>query len=1742
MKLMNMRLSVVLLVCHAAAAQIITTVAGTSYTFPSGSIPAVNAPLGVVAGAVVDTAGNVFVSDGLNDLVLRISPDGTLNVVAGNGILGASGDGGPATSASLRSPQGVAVDSDGNLYIANTGNGRIQKVSGGTITTVAGGGNGNGVFSGDGGPATGALLNTPSGVAVDSAGNLYIADSNNNRIRKVSNGTITTIAGNGNPGFSGDGGPAASASLNDPVGVAVDSAGNLYIAERLNSRIRKVSNGTITTIAGNGNQEFSGDGGSATSASLSYPSGVAVDSAGNLYIADLGNNRIRKVSYGTNTTGTITTVAGNGNGELSGDGGPATNASLSQPEGVAVDSTGNLYIADTQNFRVRKVSYGVTTTGTITTLAGNGNYRFSGDGGPATSATLNGPVGVAVDAAGNLSIADFYASRIRRVSKGTISTVAGNGVAGFSGDGGPAASASINSPIGVAFDSGGNLYLSDTYNNRIREVSGGTITTVAGNGTPGFSGDGGPATSASLNQPRGVAIDSAGKLYFADYDNNRVRKLSGGTITTVAGNGSAGFSGDGGPATAASLNGPYGVAVDSVGNLYISDFNNNRIRRVSGGTITTVAGNGTAGFSGDGGPATSASLKQPFGVAVDAAGNLYIADAGNFRIRKVSAGTISTFAGSGTFGFSGDGGPATSASLSQTFGVAVDAAGNVYFSDSVNSRIREVLVSTPSFQATPASLSFSATAGGAAPGTQNINLSSTVAGLSFTASTSASWLSVNPSSGSAPSILTVSADPTGLASNNYQGTITIGAPNAVPSTQVVTVSFSIGVGTTPSSLAVSSQSFSFSLAQGASPATAQLTISNQGITSTRYTAAASTSTGGNWLQISSSSGSVSAAAPASLTVTANPGTLAPGTYNGAVTVTGPDTGQTLTVGVVLAVTAAPPNILLSQVGFTFSAVAQGGTVLPQSLGILNSGAGILNYSVQATTQSGASGWLSVSDNSGTVIRPLLDVSFINVIVNASSLAAGTYYGQITVSASTASNSPQTALVVLTVLPAGSNPGPDVRPTGLIFTGAFGAENPGSQNVTVANVTGTPTTFATSLAILPGAGAIVSQPTNFTVPPDAPEPIVVQPDFSMLTAPGVGRAALTVAFDDGSIRNVAILTVVAPAGTPIDDARANNRAMASSACIATKLLPQFTAAGFSSNLILGYPAFISVTVVDDCGVPLTSGSVVVSFDNGDAPLALIDTQEGTWTASWEPSHTANSVTLTLTASQPSLNLIGTAQETVGGVQKGSQSPPLLTGAPLGAGTQSAGSFAPGDLILLKGTGLADEQATSTSPLKNLLGGASVILGGAPIPLLYADTGQVVGLVPPDASPNASPQLIVSRDAALGFPVSVIISTTHPAVLTADGSGQGQALIYKANGTTTTLANTANPVNPGDSIVVYCTGLGVTNANGSASNTPVLNIGGLQAQISYAGVGLPANYPAGGAPTLLGVVSAGLGGLYQINATVPAGIGGAVPVTISSAGAVSQAGVTMMLAALSSGGAPVISSIDTDGGFPTIAQNGWIEIKGSNLAPSSVGAGMVWNNAPDFAFGEMPTQLGGVGVTVDGKPAFVYFVSPTQINVLTPLDSTTGPVQVVVNNNGVSSAAFTASENAVAPSFPLFSGAHYMVATHANGSLAGSASLSVPGYPVTPVAPGETVVLYAFGFGLPSTPLVNGSSSQSGSLPVLPVIQIGGTQANVTFAGVILPGLYQINVTIPPTAANGDNTVICTYGGFSSPAGDLITIQQ
>ena len=498
---------------------------------------------------------------------------------------------------------------------------------------------------------------------------------------------------------------------------------------------------SIYTAAGNHTAGYQGDGGAATSAEMKSPNCVAIDSSGNIYVAEWGNSVVRKIA---SATGLISTVAGTGVAGFSGDGGAATSAQLNRPSGIAVDSSGNLYIADGSNNRIREVT---ASNGRINTIAGNGTASYAGDGAAATGAELNGPTSVALDGSGNLYIADYGNSRIRKItsSSGFITTVAGSAAAGFTGDGGLATSAELYGPWGVYVDSSGNLFIADTLNNRIREVtaSDGNINTIAGNGTGGYSGDTGTATSAELNNPRTILLDGNGNYIIGDYANNRIREvnLSTNIITTIAGNGTGSYAGDQGAAASAELYFPIGLAFDPAGNLYIGDNKNNVVRRVTilpafppgvaGSTSTTenilVQVTGTAGVTGftvaqsQGGKqefttgtmtgcssssnptGTICTLPVTFapsypGMRAAALSAATTAGTVNFGMDGLAfgplgiftPGIISTVAGSGTGGYTGDGGAATSAQLDNANGVAIDNAGNFYIGDWTNNVVRKV--------------------------------------------------------------------------------------------------------------------------------------------------------------------------------------------------------------------------------------------------------------------------------------------------------------------------------------------------------------------------------------------------------------------------------------------------------------------------------------------------------------------------------------------------------------------------------------------------------------------------------------------------------------------------------------------------------------------------------------------------------------------------------------------------------------------------------------------------------------------------------------------------------------------------------------------------------------------------------------------------------------------------------------------------------------------------------------------
>ena len=646
----------------------ISTLAGGA--LPPLPAPALGIPVGYTTGVTADGLGNFYVSDPSLSSVFKVNATGIATIFAGTGRIGYSGDGGPAASAQLYSPAGLAIDASGDVFVADTGNQVIRKISAsGTITTIAG----NGIlgYSGDGGPATDATLNSPCCVAVDASGNVYIADTSNYAIRKVSpTGSIATFAGTGYAGHSGDGGPASAASLNSPYGVAADANGNVYISDTGNGVVRKVSSSsTISIFAGNHNMGYSGDGGPATSAELFSPRGLSVDADGNVLIADY--SAVRSVS----TAGIITTIAGTGVAGFSGDGGSAIDARL-VTSAVAAGASGTLYIAG--NLRIRMID----SSRNINTVAGNGNENYLGDGGTGTLALLGTPGGIALAADGTLYIADTGNNRIRKISAaGTITTIAGNGDSGYSGDGGQATLAEMNGPSGVALDSSGNVYVVDTFNSAIRKIdSSSVITTVAG-GTPfGSLGDGGPAASASLELPQSVVFDDAGNMYISQSVPNRVRRVTpDGIITTIAGTGTGGYSGDNGPASAAELYLPQGLAIDGTGNLYIADGGNRVIRKIStsgvistvgstdrGGdqtfgvavdadgtifvtdsyaevrqelpsspTLITIAG-GIFGYFGDGGSALDAGMAGPQGIATGPNGVLYVADSYNNAIRVLT--------------------------------------------------------------------------------------------------------------------------------------------------------------------------------------------------------------------------------------------------------------------------------------------------------------------------------------------------------------------------------------------------------------------------------------------------------------------------------------------------------------------------------------------------------------------------------------------------------------------------------------------------------------------------------------------------------------------------------------------------------------------------------------------------------------------------------------------------------------------------------------------------------------------------------------------------------------------------------------------------------------------------------------------------------------------------------------------------------------------------------------------------
>jgi uncharacterized protein (TIGR03437 family) len=1465
---------------HIANAQpVITTVAGADWVFPGDTLAAVNAPFGRVSGVAVDPIGNVYVSDAENRMVMRIDRNGMLSIVAGNGVLGFAGDGGPARRAALLNPHGVSVDAQGNLYFIDGGFTlpRIRKVdTDGTITTVAGGG--RCCLFGDGGPAVEARV-FPHSIAVDPAGNIYITESN--RIRRVTtNGIITTIAGNELEGYSGDGGPAIEATLSGPAAVAADTAGNVFIADTENYRIRKIApSGIITTVAGNGEAGTGvpNESGPATEASLGPVIDLTIDQRGNLYLAD-SNDLIRKIT----PAGTISTIARAQGRGFSGDGGPASAAQFSARE-IAVDAMGNLYLNDEEHDRIRRID----PQGIITTFAGNGLFHYSGEGRPAASSALNGPHDVALDDQGNLYISEgsFFTTRyrIRKVtSDGLMHTAVGTGEQGLSAsEGTPAVATPIGDRATLSADSLGNLFYSEW--GRVRRVSAqGVVHTVAGSGSCGTIMAGGPALNADLCNSRGIVLDAQGSLLFLATSrslSHLYRVDSTGGLSILAGQ-----------TVGTPFNNAYDLGIDGAQNLYVVDIGASRVLQVTPtGAVSVVAGNGERGNTGDGGPATQASLYAPVGIATAEDGSFYVSD-GFHTIRRVTAdGIIDVYAGSRAGGFFGDGGPATQAQFAGPNGMALDSLGNLYIADSLNDRVRVVLAEPPAFlDSFPEGLDFRASSGGPPAPVERIAVANAVANVAFSAQTDTTdggdWLRVTPLQGTTPRLLEITADPADLAPGQYQGRIVVNMPVARPNQREVAVRFDV-TQAIPPELRVDTRRLSFTYPLGTAARSEALTVTNAGGGVVSFSISATTQTGGAWLSADVPGGQVAPVDPARIHVTADPRGLPAATYRGTLAIADSRGSDPIFVPVNMTVSELDQAILLSQRGLSFTAVAGGGVIPTQTFGVINVGRGSMDWTTTTSTLAGGD-WLRASPALSSSTAGA-DAPLVEVTVDYQGLAPGGYHGLVEVRSNAAANSPQVVTVFLEVQPPGSDPGPLVVPSELVFTAAPGGASPSSQDLLVYNVTADPRSFRSSRSTDNGGDWLTVLPGEATIDPQQPTRIVVQPFVDSL-GPGSYRANLTLQFLDGTVRGVAVtLLVGSGASHPL-----KGNLHAQTACTPTQLFPALRTLGNSFSVSAGWPVGLRAEVFDDCGSPLEQGAVTVEFSNGDPEIPLTPLLGGRWDGTWQTGRELLEVSIRVRAQNRGRTIQGLRE--ISGRLRSLQEPPLLTADAV----VSAASFlsheplGPGSLVSLFGQRLAEGLAAAERlPLETTLAGTVVTIAGRRMPLLFSSEGQINAIVPYGLNVNTRHQVLVRRGDTYAQPVSVDVATSQPAVFPApQPAAPKQGHIYKVDASgAQVLASPASPASPGDVLVIYCSGLGpVGPAVKEGEAAPLAE--------PLARTVQPVSVMIGGLPgtVLFAGLAPGFAGLYQINVAVSRGVeaGDQVPATVQVGGQTSTS-VTLAL---------------------------------------------------------------------------------------------------------------------------------------------------------------------------------------------------------------------------------------------------------
>lgn len=678
-------------------------------------VPAKDAPAGWPMGIARRDDGHLIVVDYWGHRIWRIDNNGILHLLAGNGVPGDSGDGGPCSKAQFDQPHDLRIDKHGNLFISDLGNNKIRRIdsSTGIVTTIAG--NGKVGRGGKGGLATNAELDTYCGIAIDSKDNIYISSEWANNILRIDaqTGIIELFAGwdarhhpsetkTSRPmfgptlsmgGYHGDGGPAKKAGFYHPEHLEFDSKGDLFVCDNSNNRIREIDmkTGIISTVFGNGQTASNGDGGPAVEASVFMPDAICFDKYDNLYVGEKYGFRIRKVN---SKTGIVETLVGNGVPGFGEEGltGQETHCNSCEV-GLWVDNDGKVLWTDCSG-RVRQFD---PITEIVTTVLGGTTIH---DNGPASKAFLRGPGGLSIGPNGHIYIADTFNQRIRVVdpSTGIIKTVAGNGARAHGGDNGPALQAYLGNPYDVSVDSKGRVVIADTRHGHVRRVNQtGIITAVAGTGNKWDTGDGGPANSASLMHVISVEHSISDDIFLGDGDAGRIRKIDSNTniIETIAGKGIKGYSGDNGLATSAEIGSPTAIRIDNQHNIYFCDSYSHTVRKIDNeGIITTIIGTGEPGYSPDKSPLDKAMLNSPSGLEISTDGSIYISDSGNNQIRKITVeGNLETVVGTGKGGDGDDNDLAINATLNWPSGLRLYKDTLLLLSDRYNNKVKAVNIS-----------------------------------------------------------------------------------------------------------------------------------------------------------------------------------------------------------------------------------------------------------------------------------------------------------------------------------------------------------------------------------------------------------------------------------------------------------------------------------------------------------------------------------------------------------------------------------------------------------------------------------------------------------------------------------------------------------------------------------------------------------------------------------------------------------------------------------------------------------------------------------------------------------------------------------------------------------------------------------------------------------------------------------------------------------------------------------------